>query len=117
MARLQSWKNGVVGKLTSGVRTLLKANKVEIIDGSATLDGPGPDGHRIIVKTASGDQTIIAKNIVIATGSRPIEIPGFTIDQKRIIDSTGALALSEVPPRLIVIGGGYIGLELGMCYA
>jgi dihydrolipoamide dehydrogenase len=54
---------------------------------------------------------------VIATGSRPIEIPGFQIDQGRIIDSTGALALGAVPPRLIVIGGGYIGLELGMCYA
>jgi dihydrolipoamide dehydrogenase len=117
MARLQAWKGGVVGKLTGGVRTLLKANKVEIIDGSATLAGPGPDGHRITVKTASGEQTLIAKNVVIATGSRPIEIPGFAIDQNRIIDSTGALALTQVPPRLIVIGGGYIGLELGMCYA
>jgi dihydrolipoamide dehydrogenase len=117
MAKLQAWKGGVVGKLTSGVRTLLKGNKVEIIEGSATLGKPGPDGHRITVKTASGEQTIIAKNVVVATGSRPIEIPGFQIDQHRIIDSTGALALTAVPPRLIVIGGGYIGLELGMCYA
>ncbi len=117
MARLQTWKGGVVGKLTGGVRTLLKANKVEIFEGNATLGAPGPDGHRITVKSASGEQTIIAKNVVIATGSRPIEIPGFKIDQGRIIDSTGALALTAVPPRLIVIGGGYIGLELGMCYA
>jgi dihydrolipoamide dehydrogenase len=117
MAKLQAWKGGVVGKLTSGVRTLLKGNKVEIIEGSATLGKPGSDGHRITVKTASGEQTIIAKNVVVATGSRPIEIPGFQIDQHRIIDSTGALALTAVPPRLIVIGGGYIGLELGMCYA
>jgi dihydrolipoamide dehydrogenase len=117
MARLQAWKGGVVGKLTGGVRTLLKANKVEIFEGNATLGKPGPDGHRITVKSASGEQTIIAKNVVIATGSRPIEIPGFKIDQGRIIDSTGALALGAVPPRLIVIGGGYIGLELGMCYA
>jgi dihydrolipoamide dehydrogenase len=117
MARLQTWKGGVVNKLTSGVRTLLKANHVEIIEGSATLGAPGPDGHRITVKGKLGDQTIIAKNIVLATGSRPIEIPGFKIDQQRIIDSTGALALGAVPPRLIVIGGGYIGLELGMCYA
>jgi dihydrolipoamide dehydrogenase len=117
MAKLQAWKGGVVGKLTSGVRTLLKGNKVEIIEGSATLGKPGPDGHRITVKTASGEQTITAKNVVVATGSRPIEIPGFQIDQHRIIDSTGALALTAVPPRLIVIGGGYIGLELGMCYA
>jgi dihydrolipoamide dehydrogenase len=117
MAKLQAWKSGVVGKLTGGVRTLLKGNHVEIIEGSATLGKPGPDGHRITVKTKTGDQTLIAKNVVLATGSRPIEIPGFKIDQARIIDSTGALALPAVPPRLIVIGGGYIGLELGMCYA
>jgi dihydrolipoamide dehydrogenase len=117
MAKLQSWKSGVVNKLTSGVRTLLKGNHVDIIDGSATLAKSSPEGHRITVKTASGEQTIIAKNIVLATGSRPFEIPGFKIDQQRIIDSTGALALTEVPKRMIVIGGGYIGLELGMCYA
>jgi dihydrolipoamide dehydrogenase len=117
MAKLQSWKTGVVNKLTGGVRTLLKGNKVDIIEGSATLGKSGPDGHRITVKAAGGEQTIVAKNVVLATGSRPMEIPGFGIDQKRIIDSTGALALTQVPPRLIVIGGGYIGLELGMCYA
>ena len=113
MKKLQTWKGGVVGKLTSGVRTLLKGNGVEIIEGTAKLEKPGPDGHRITV----GDKTVIAKNVVIATGSRPMEIPGFKIDQKRIIDSTGALALDHVPQRLIVIGGGYIGLELGMVYA
>jgi dihydrolipoamide dehydrogenase len=117
MKKLQTWKGGVVGKLTSGVRTLLKGNGVEIIDGTAKLEKPGPDGHRITVQTKSGPQTVIAKSIVIATGSRPIEIPGFKIDQQRIIDSTGALALDTVPPRMIVIGGGYIGLELGMVYA
>ena len=143
MKKLQAWKGGVVNKLTSGVRTLLKGNGVTIIEGSAQLGKPGPDGHWITIKSASGEQTILAKNVVIATGSRPIEIPGFQIgeqrepsgggdpdgsaggagarprgiDQNRIIDSTGALALAAVPPRLIVIGGGYIGLELGMCYA
>jgi dihydrolipoamide dehydrogenase len=117
MARLQAWKGGVVSKLTGGVRTLLKANKVEIFEGTATLGKPGPDGHRITIKSASGEQTLIAKNVVIATGSRPIEIPGFKIGEHRVIDSTGALALGEVPRRMIVIGGGYIGLELGMCYA
>src|ERR1051325_3086924 len=60
---------------------------------------------------------LVDKIVVSGTGSRPTEIPGFRIDQKRIIDSTGALALDQVPQRLIVIGGGYIGLELGMCYA
>jgi dihydrolipoamide dehydrogenase len=117
MAKLQAWKTGVVNKLTSGVRTLLKANHVELFEGSAMLGERGPDGHRITIKSKSGDQTIIAKNVVLATGSRPFEIPGFKIDQNRVIDSTGALALGAVPPRLIVIGGGYIGLELGMCYA
>jgi len=117
MKKLQSWKGGVVTKLTTGVRGLLKGNGVEIIEGSATLGTSGPDGHRITVKTKTGEQTIIAKNIVLATGSRPIEIPGFKTDQNRIIDSTGALALDAVPPRMVVIGGGYIGLELGMVYA
>ena len=113
MKKLQTWKGGVVNKLTSGVRTLLKGNGVEIIEGTAKIEKSGPDGHRISV----GGKTIIAKSIVIATGSRPLEIPGFKIDQKRIIDSTGALALDSVPARMIVIGGGYIGLELGMVYA
>ncbi len=117
MGKLQTWKGGVVNKLTSGVRTLLKANGTTVIDGTAKLEKPGPDGHRITVTTKDGTQTIVAKNVVLATGSRPTEIPGFKIDQKRIIDSTGALALDHVPQRLIVIGGGYIGLELGMVYA
>ncbi|CAN5878674.1 dihydrolipoyl dehydrogenase [soil metagenome] len=118
MKKLQQWKGGVVTKLTTGVRGLLKGNCVEIIEGSATLGKPGPDGHVITIKGGKGgDQTILAKNIVLATGSRPIEIPGFKIDQKRVIDSTGALALEAVPARMVVIGGGYIGLELGMVYA
>ncbi len=113
MKKMQTWKTGVVNKLTSGVRTLLKGNGVEIIEGTAKIEKSGPDGHRITV----GDKTIVTKNIVIATGSRPIEIPGFKVDQDRVIDSTGALALDHVPPRMVVIGGGYIGLELGMVYA
>ncbi len=118
MKKLQTWKGGVVNKLTSGVRTLLKGNGVEIIDGTAKLEKSGTDGHRITVKTKTGDQTIIAKNIILATGSRPIEIPGFKVDNaSRVIDSTGALALDHVPQRMVVIGGGYIGLELGMVYA
>ena len=118
MGKLQAWKGGVVNKLTSGVRTLLKGNKVEIFDGSARLVGkPGPDGQKISIKNSKGEQTIVAKNVILATGSRPFEIPGFKTDQKRILDSTGALALDRVPQRMVVIGGGYIGLELGMVYA
>ncbi len=118
MKKLQTWKGGVVQKLTSGVRQLLKGNGVTIIEGTAKLEKSGPDGHRITVKGKNGDETIIAKNIVLATGSRPFEIPGFKVDNaSRVIDSTGALALDHVPQRMVVIGGGYIGLELGMVYA
>lgn len=117
MTKLQSWKGGVVNKLTTGVRGLLKGNGVDVIDGAATLGKPGPDGHVITVTGPKGPQTIIAKSVVLATGSRPFEIPGFKTDQKRILDSTGALALDRVPGRMVVIGGGYIGLELGMVYA
>ncbi|MEZ4365084.1 MAG: dihydrolipoyl dehydrogenase [Kofleriaceae bacterium] len=118
VGKLQAWKGSVVSKLTGGVRTLLKGNGVTLIEGTATLGKPGPDGHRLSVVGKDGaTETVIAKSVVIATGSRPMNIPGFTIDQDRIIDSTGALALPAIPPRLIVIGGGYIGLELGMAYA
>src|SRR5438067_8891615 len=87
MKKLQTWKGGVVSKLTGGVRTLLKGNGVEIIEGTAKLGKPGPDGHRITV----GDKTIIAKNVVPATGSRPTESPGVKIDQHRLFGSIGAL--------------------------
>jgi dihydrolipoamide dehydrogenase len=117
LKKLQAWKGSVVSKLTGGVRTLLKGNGVTIVDGTARLGKPGPDGHRVTVTSSTGTTTLIARNVVIATGSRPMEIPGFKVDGQRIIDSTGALALDAVPPRLIVIGGGYIGLELGMVYA
>jgi len=118
MKKLQTWKSGVVTKLTNGVKTLLKGNGAEIVMGSAKLAKSGPDGHRVEVTAADGTKTtLVTKNVVIATGSRPMQIPGFQVDQQRIIDSTGALALDAVPARMVVIGGGYIGLELGMVYA
>jgi dihydrolipoamide dehydrogenase len=113
VGKLQSWKEDVVGKLTGGVQTLLKANKVEMTRGTATITGP----NSISVKTDDGEKTITADAIVIATGSSPIEIPGFSYADDRIIDSTGALALQEIPKRLVVIGGGYIGLEMSGVYA
>jgi dihydrolipoamide dehydrogenase len=113
LAVTQQWKEGVVHKLTSGVRQLLKANGAELVEGEATFESP----RVLSVKTAAGVQKIEAKNVVVATGSRPIQIPGFTFDGKRVIDSTGALALSSVPRRMVVVGGGYIGLELGTVYA
>jgi len=114
MQKLQAWKNGIVDKLTGGVRTLLKANKAEMLAGEATFTGP----KTLTVKTAEGEEiTIQAEHMVIATGSRPVEIPGFRFSDPRVLDSTKALALSEVPRRLVVIGGGYIGMEMGQMFA
>ena len=122
MNKLQKWKGGIVKKLTGGVKQLLKGNGTEFISGHAVFSGnkAGKDaggGHRITVNNDGKSETIIAKNVVVATGSRPIIIPGFDIDGQRVIDSTGALALTELPKRMVVIGGGYIGLELGTVYA
>jgi dihydrolipoamide dehydrogenase len=96
------------------VRTLLKANKATLLEGTATFVAPSA----LEVKKADGSTIQVeGKSIVVATGSTPIEIPGFKFDGKRVIDSTGALALKELPKRMVVVGGGYIGLELGTVYA
>jgi len=110
---LQKWKNDVVGRLTGGVNTLLKANKVEQLFGTAKLVAP----NAITVQTEDGEKRITADHIVIATGSSPIEIPGFSFADGPVLDSTKALALSEIPKRMVVIGGGYIGLEMTGVYA
>jgi dihydrolipoamide dehydrogenase len=113
MAKMQAWKGDVVSKLTGGVRTLLKANGCDYRTGLARL----VSRNVVEVIGEGGKTTIQAENIVIATGSRPIEIPGFKFDGNRIVDSTGALDFSVVPERLVVIGGGYIGIEIGTLYA
>jgi dihydrolipoamide dehydrogenase len=114
MPKMQSWKGEVVSKLTGGVKVLLKANGCDYRTGSArllsrnTVELTEADGRKL---------TIQADNIVVATGSRPIEIPGFKFDGNRIVDSTGALDFAAVPERFVVIGGGYIGIEIGTLYA
>lgn len=109
----QNWKdNEVVHKLTSGIEMLLKKNKVEIIRGTAFFN----DTNQLRVVNDDEAQSYTFKNAIIATGSRPIEIKGFKFGQ-RIIDSTGGLNLKEIPKKLIVIGGGYIGSELAGVYA
>lgn len=113
VSKLMGWKDGVVSKLTGGVKTLLKANGVEQVFGTATLVDKG----KVEVKTDAGSTTYTADHIVVATGSTPIEIPGFAYADAPVLDSTKALALTEIPKHLIVIGGGYIGLELGGVYA
>jgi dihydrolipoamide dehydrogenase len=115
MARMQKWKDGVVGKLTSGIRGLLKANGCDYRQGTATL----LSAKSILVTGATpADEVVIeAENIVLATGARPVQIPSLPFDGQRVVDSTGALAFTEVPPRLVVVGGGYIGMEIGTLYA
>lgn len=103
-------KEKVVGELTHNVRQLLESHKIDIITGTGTLEGPG----KVAVVSDKGEtKRIEADNILLATGSAPIEVPGMAFDAKRIISSTEALALDEVPQHLGIVGGGYIGLELG----
>jgi len=113
LPKLMKWKESVVQKLTGGVASLLKANGCQFIAGDAKFTGP----KILEVKTASGIQQVTFNQIVIATGSRPAALPGFEVDQKQILDSTGALSLQKLPKSMLCIGGGYIGLELGMFYA
>jgi len=113
MPKLIKWKQSVVEKLTGGVAQLLKANGCTFIAGDAKFTGP----KSIDVKSSSGTTTIQFNQIVIATGSRPAKLPGFDVDNKVILDSTGALMLQEIPKAMLCIGGGYIGLELGSFYA
>ncbi len=113
MKKLQEWKLSVVKRLTGGVSTLLKANKADQIFGEAKV----VNATTVEVATADGPVTVTCKHLVVATGSRPIEIPGFSYKDDRVMDSTKALDLDFVPKRLVVIGGGYIGMELGMMLA
>ncbi|MEI6281500.1 MAG: dihydrolipoyl dehydrogenase [Alphaproteobacteria bacterium] len=110
LVQMMAQKAESVTALTKGVEFLMKKNKVTWIKGWGRIAGPG----KVIVKSADGsEQTLETKNILIATGSEPASLPGVTVDNKRIVDSTGALDLPEVPKSLVVIGAGVIGLELG----
>lgn len=108
--KLQAWKSKVVGKLTGGIRTLLDKNGSDRMFGNARFISPGV----IEVDTAEGTVRVECEHLIIATGSRPIQIPGFSYADERIMDSTKALDLDHIPKRTVVIGGGYIGMELGM---
>jgi len=110
LPQMMAQKAESVEALTKGVEFLMKKNKVDYIKGWGRIDGPG----KVVVKAEDGTETVLeTKNIVIATGSEPTPLPGVTIDNKRIVDSTGALSLPDVPKSLIVVGAGVIGLELG----
>jgi len=111
-SKVQEFKQGVVKKLTGGVAGLLKGNKVDVVSGEAYF----VDNETVKVMDETSSQTYKFKNCIIATGSRPVEIPTFKYT-KRVINSTGALNLQEIPKKLVVIGGGVIGIELGSAYA
>jgi dihydrolipoamide dehydrogenase len=110
LPQMHKQKADSVTGLTKGIEFLFKKNKADWIKGFGSFAAPG----KVLVKAEDGsEQTLEAKNIVIATGSEPSRVPGVEVDQKRIVDSTGALAIPAVPKKLIVIGAGIIGLELG----
>jgi dihydrolipoamide dehydrogenase len=106
---LSAWKDGVVKKHVGGVKALFKGNKVEVIAGEARFVG----AHTVRV----GEREVTADKFIVATGSRPIALPGFDIDGDRVVDSTGALLLAEVPRRFMALGGSAIGLEFADVYA
>lgn len=110
--KFQEWKGSVVNKLTGGISGLFKANNVEVVQGEGLFVGENE------VRVNSGYESNRYKftNCIIATGSSPIELPTFKFSD-RVISSTGALALEEVPDKMVIIGGGYIGIELGSAYA
>ena len=112
--KLRAWKAGVVKKMTGGLGQLSKQRQVTYIQGRAAF----VDSNTLsIQKTAGGEEKLRFDNIILATGSRPAKIPALDIGSARVMDSTGALELADVPKSLLVVGGGYIGLELGTVYA
>ena len=113
--RLRSWKDQVISKMTSGLGLLTRARRVRFVHGLARFDDPRA---LLIEPTDGGDaQRLEFDYAVIATGSQPAAPPGFEIDGERILDSTSALEIDDIPDSLLVVGGGYIGLELGSVYS
>lgn len=112
LRRTVEWKDGIVSRLTSGVAGLLKKARVKTVFGTARF----LDGKTIAAETDMGEQIIRAENVIIATGSVPVELSALPFGG-RVMSSTEALALTAVPKTLVVVGGGYIGLEIGTAYA
>lgn len=111
-AKVQEWKQSIIKKLTGGVGSLLKGNKIEVIKGDAQFESQ----NQILVVDQQESRSLQFKDCIIATGSRPIELPNIPFGG-RVLSSTGVLNLEEVPKKMVVIGGGYIGIELGQAFA
>lgn len=112
--KMQDWKDGIVKKLTGGVRGLLKSNGADLIEGRGKL--VAKDTVEVTLKAGGKKRVTASKAVVIATGSATIQVPGFEFDGTQVIGAREAVSLRKVPERLVVIGGGVIGLELGMVY-
>ncbi|MCC7548643.1 MAG: dihydrolipoyl dehydrogenase [Burkholderiales bacterium] len=110
--KLRGWKEGIIARSNRGLSGLAKQRKVQVMTGSATFTS----AHMLEVQGSDGTKTVSFDHCIIAAGSRPARIPGFPYDDERLIDSTGALELKDVPGRLLVIGGGIIGLEMATVY-
>ena len=113
LGKLRDWKGKVVGGLTQGLAGLAKQRKVTVLQGTARFTG----SHTLQVESAAGTEPLEFEQAIIAAGSEPVRLPGLPYEDPRIIDSTGALALEDIPGRLLVIGGGIIGLEMATVYA
>jgi dihydrolipoamide dehydrogenase len=112
LAQMRDWKAGIVGRLTKGLAGLAGKRKVATIHGSARFTAP----DRIEIAAAAGATSLRFEHCIIATGSSPARLPGVPYDDARVMDSTGALDLKQIPKRLLVIGGGIIGLEMACVY-
>ena len=107
--QMLAYKNDTIGQNTKGVEFLMKKNKIDVIKGWATIPAAG--------QVQVGDDVLATKNIIIASGSEPASLPGVEVDEKIVVTSTGALELGKIPKKMVVIGAGVIGLELGSVYA
>ena len=112
--KMQTWKTGIIKKMTGGVRSLIKTNKGTLIEGRGKL--VSKDTIEVALKGGGTQRVTAKKAIVIATGSATIQVPGFEFDGKQVIGAREAVSLQAIPKRLLVVGGGVIGLELGMVY-
>ena len=110
--KLRAFKDGVIGKLTGGLAGMAKARKVRVVHGEASFTGP----NTIEVKLQSGSESIQFGQAIIAAGSQSVKLP-FMPDDPRVVDSTGALLLKQIPKRMLIVGGGIIGLEMGTVYS
>jgi dihydrolipoamide dehydrogenase len=111
--KLRTFKESVIGQLTDGLKGLAKQRKVDVFTGVANFHS----SNTINIESQSGSELLSFKNAIIASGSQSVKIPGFPYDDKRMLDSTGALELDDIPDKLLIIGGGIIGLEMGCVYA